>query len=160
MSKREKSKTQDTTPVTRTSDWGDDVVERWLREWPRPGFWPDVRRSFDTNLELMKVEERTDGDHLVVRAEMPGIDPDKDVHISVTDHTLRLQAERRQESTSEDDGCTRSEFHYGSFARTITLPVGASDEDVKATYKDGILEVRIPIDQARAESKKVPVQRV
>jgi len=40
------------------------------------------------------------------------------------------------------------------------LPVGASDNDVKATYKDGILEVRIPIDRHEAEAKKVPVQRV
>lgn len=158
MSKHEKSETQDRTPASRSWDWG-DLAER-LREWPRPELMSDLLRSLDNAKGLMKVEEFTDGDHLVVRAEMPGIDPDKDVHISVSDHTLRLQAERRQESTSEDDGDSRSEFHYGSFARTITLPVGASDEDVKATYKDGILEVRIPVDQARAEAKKVPVQRV
>lgn len=159
MSKHEKSETQDRTPASRSWDWG-DLAQRWLREWPRPELMSDLLRSLDSAKELMKVEEFTDGDHLVVRAEMPGIDPDRDVHISVSDHTLHLLAERRQESTSDDDGNSRSEFHYGSFARTITLPVGASDEDVKATYKDGILEVRIPVDQARADAKKVPVQRV
>jgi HSP20 family protein len=159
MSKHEKSKSQDQTPTTRSRDWG-DLAERWLREWPRPEFMSDLLRNFDDTKQLMKVEEYTDGDHLVVRAEMPGIDPDNDVHISVSDHTLHLQAERRQESTTEDDGNSHSEFRYGSFARTITLPVGASDEDVKASYKDGILEVRIPIDQARAEARKVPVRRV
>jgi HSP20 family protein len=159
MSKHEKSETRDQTPASRSSDWG-DLAQRWLREWPRPELMSDLLRCLDSTKELMNVEEFTDGDHLVVRAEMPGIDPDKDVHISVSDHTLHLQAERRQESKSGDDGNSRSEFHYGSFARTIALPVGASDDDVKATYKDGILEVRIPVDQARADAKKVPVQRV
>ena len=90
---------------------------------------------------------------------MPGIDPDKDVQISVTDHTLHLRAERREETKTEEKGTYRSEFRYGSFARTVPLPVGATDKDVKATYKDGILEVRIPIDRGEAESKKIPIQR-
>lgn len=159
MSKHEKSERPETTPAVRSSDWG-DMFDRWLGELPRPRLWPDLRRSFGEAMDLMKVEEFTDGDAVVVRAEMPGIDPDKDVHITVTDHTLRLEAERREEKRSEEKGRHRSEFHYGSFVRTVSLPVGASDDDVKATYKDGILEVRIPVDRAEAEARRVPVQRV
>ena len=70
------------------------------------------------------------------------------------------RAERRQESKTEEKGGYRSEFHYGNFVRTLPLPVGASDKDVKATYKDGILEVRIPVDRKEAEAKKVPIERV
>jgi HSP20 family protein len=155
MSKREKSSEGSETSVVRSSDWR-DMVEQLVSEWPRS--WPELRRSFG-DTDLMKVEEFTDGDHIVVRAEMPGIDPDRDVHITVNDHTLRLRAERREEHATEDAGSHRSEFRYGSFGRTITLPAGASDQDVKATYKDGILEVRIPIDRREANAKKVPVRR-
>jgi HSP20 family protein len=91
---------------------------------------------------------------------MPGIDPDRDVEITVRDHTLRLHAERREEHKTEEHGTYRSEFRYGSFTRTVPLPLGASEDDVKATYKDGILEVQIPIDRSEAEARKVAVQRV
>jgi HSP20 family protein len=156
VTKHEKT---ETATAVRSSDWG-DMFERWLGELPRPRLWPELRRTFGEGMDLLKVEEFTEGDEVVVRAEMPGIDPDKDVHITVSDHTLRLRAERRQESKTEENGGYRSEFHYGSFTRTVALPLGASDQDVKATYKDGILEVRIPVDRTEAEAKKVPIQRV
>jgi HSP20 family protein len=154
----EKADQAEKTPAARPSDWS-SVFDRWFADFPRLRSWPELRGSFE-GLDPLRVEEFTEGDHLVVRAEMPGIDPDKDVQINVTDHTLQLRAERRQESTTEEKGAYRSEFHYGSFARTLPLPVGATDEDVEATYKDGILEVRIPVDRKEAEAKKVPIQRV
>ena len=133
-------------------DWP-DWMEPWLGDWPR------FRRRFAESIEPMRIEEFTEGDQAVVRVEMPGIDPDKDVEISVTDHTLRVHSERREETKTEEKGGYRSEFHYGSFTRTVSLPTGATEKDVRATYKDGILEVRVPIDKAAAESKKIPVQR-
>jgi HSP20 family protein len=136
------------------------MVERWFTEWPGERFLPEFfRRGLREGMDLLRVEEFTEGDQIVVRAEMPGIDPDRDVHITISDHTLRLQAERREESKTEDKGSYRSEFRYGSFTRAVPLPAGATDKDVKATYKDGILEVRIPVDRKEAEAKKVPIQR-
>jgi HSP20 family protein len=124
---------------------------RLLDRFGWPGAWP-----FE---ELIRVEEFVDGDQLVIRAEMPGLDPDKDVDIQVMDHGLRIRAERRQASEKTEKGGYRSEFHYGSFSRTVPLPAGAAQEDVKATYKDGILEVRLPIDRAKAEATKIPIER-
>jgi HSP20 family protein len=122
--------------------------------------WPEfVRGRLLEGLESMRVEEFEEGDTLVVKAEMPGLDPDKDVEISVTDHTLRIRAERRQESKVEEKGRYRSEFRYGSFARSVPLPAGATDQDVKATYRDGILEVRVPLDRGEAEARKIPIER-
>jgi HSP20 family protein len=136
-----------------------DWFDRWLGDWSWPRFWPDVRRAFPEGSEMLRVEEFTDDDGLVVRAEMPGIDPEKDVEIQVRDHVLRLRAERRQESKVEDKGGYRSEFHYGSFVRSVPLPAGATAKDVKATYTDGILEVRIPVDTKAAQATKIPIQR-
>ena len=107
----------------------------------------------------LKVEEFQEDGHLVVRAEMPGIDPDKDVDISVSDRILHLRAERRSETKTEDKKGYRSEFQYGSFTRSVRLPEGATEDDVTASYTDGILEVRIPVDSAVAEAKKIPITR-
>ncbi len=125
---------------------------RQLFDWPQS--WVDLFEESD-----LKVEEFEDNGTLVVRAEMPGIDPDKDVDISVSDHLLTLRAERRSETKSEDKKGFRSEFRYGSFTRSVQLPTGATEDDVKATYTDGILEVRIPIDASQADAKRIPVTR-
>jgi HSP20 family protein len=119
-----------------------------------PTVWKDL---FDDS--EMKVEEFRDGDTLVVRAEMPGIDPDKDVEITVADRMLHLRAERRSETKTEDKKGYRSEFRYGSFSRTVRLPAGAGEDDVKASYHDGILEVRIPVDDNANGAKKIPITR-
>ena len=119
-----------------------------------PTVWKDL---FDDS--EMKVEEFRDGDTLVVRAEMPGIDPDKDVEITVADRMLTLRAERRSETKTEDKKGYRSEFHYGSFSRSVRLPAGAGEDDVKASYNDGILEVRIPVDDNANGAKKIPISR-
>lgn len=157
MAEIEKSTKSEAVP-TRAPDT-DEWFDRWFADWPRPRWWPELRRSFGEGMDLLRVEEFTEEDQLVVRAEMPGIDPDKDVQITVSDHTLHLRAERRQEAKTEEKGGYRSEFQYGSFSRTMPLPVGTTDQDVKATYKDGILEVRIPVDRKVAEAKKVAIQR-
>lgn len=136
------------------------------------GDWPDwpswSRRLFDMPESLfglpgegmLRVEEfKEENGTLVVRAEMPGLDPEKDVEITVSDNMLRIKAERRQESKTEDKTGYRSEFRYGSFTRAIALPAGATEEDVKASYNDGILEVRVPVSEEKASAKKVPIAR-
>lgn len=109
----------------------------------------------------LRVEEFVDGDTMVVRAEIPGVDPDKDVDVSVADGLLTLTAERREEKTEGEEGRPgyRSEFHYGSYSRTMTLPENVGADDIKATYKDGILELRMPVGAARREPRRVAVVR-
>jgi HSP20 family protein len=138
---------------------GTEWLDRWFGEWPRARFFPEWWRSLGEGPDLLRVEELVEGEELVVRAEMPGIDPDKDVQISVSDHLLHLQAERRQETKTKDKGQYRTEFQYGSFSRTLSLPEGTSEDDVHASYKDGILEVRIPVDRKKAEPKKIAIAR-
>ena len=135
----------------RDLEWPDWIGRRMFG---LPEAWKDLMADTD-----MKVEEFQEDGHLVVRAEMPGIDPDKDVEITVSNHMLHLRAERRSETKTEDKKGYRSEFHYGSFARSVPLPVGATDDDVTATYNDGILEVRVPVDDIEADAKKIPISR-
>lgn len=107
----------------------------------------------------IRVEEFEENNQLVVRAEVPGVNPDEDVEITVTEGTLRIMVQRKKETKSESKRHYRSEFQYGSFVRTIALPAGATDKDVKADYKDGVLEVRVPINGQHAEAKKIPIQK-
>jgi HSP20 family protein len=117
---------------------------------------------FDTSARgehVMRVEEALDGKDLVIRAEMPGIDPDKDVQVELRDHVLELRAQRKQKTEQEEKGVRRSEFHYGSFYRAVPLPLETTEADVRATYKDGILEVRVPCESKQEEPTKIEVTR-
>ena len=106
--------------------------------------------------QLMRVEDYVSEGQYVVRAEVPGIDPEKDVEITVDDGVLTVKAERREEK--KEGG--RSEFRYGSFTRSVTLPSGADQENVAASYRDGILEVRTPIKEAaKAEPKRIAIAK-
>lgn len=127
-------------------------------DWSDFGDWPE-RWSDLMSESRMKAEEYQEGDELVIRVELPGIDPEKDIELTVSDGMLRLKAERRQETEVEDKAGYRSEFSYGSFSRTVPLAPGVGEEDVKASYRDGILEVRLPIDQEEAAVRKIPIRR-
>ena len=126
--------------------------------------WPLRSLGLDLTLEEtmpMRIEEFVDGHDVVVRAELPGLDPDKDVEITVGDGLLTIAGERREESTEGEKGKPgyRSEFRYGSFRRVLRLPSSVHEDDVRATYSDGILEVRIPTGTAASTPSKVPVTR-
>jgi HSP20 family protein len=97
-----------------------------------------------------------DGD-LVVRAELPGIDPEKDVDITFHDNVLTIRGERRRENKHEGDQYFRSESFYGMFERQVALPEGAQPEDISASYKDGILEVVVPKAAELSEPRKIPI---
>lgn len=120
------------------------------------------RRFFegDWDASWLRVEEFRDGSTMVVRAELPGVDPDQDVDITVREGTLHIRAERRERTEEKTKSDYRSEFRYGSFSRNVTLPPGCRQEDVTATYRDGVLEVRVPVPQEPpAGTGKVNISR-
>jgi len=89
------------------------------------------------------VEIHQQNNELVVRADLPGMKKE-DISVDVTDNAITISGERRQEQETEKSGFYRSERSYGSFSRTIKLPEGAMADQAKATFKDGVLEVRLP----------------
>lgn len=125
-------------------------------EWPEVGLLANLMHSACT--DAIRVEEFVEADNLVVRAELPGIDPDKDVEVSISGGALHIQVTREDKVEQAGHEGFRTEFHYGSFARSIALPTGASESDVKATYDNGVLEVRLPI--AKTATHKVEVKAV
>lgn len=135
---------------------------RHVADWPGLGWVEPWRRwfPFDVGEGFLRTEEFYDGDTLVVRAELPGVDPDKDVEITVGGGVVRIHARREEKAEHKDKQGYRSEFRYGDFTREVALPAGASSDDVKATYRDGILEVRIPCgEHGKPEVTRVAVSK-
>lgn len=122
----------------------------------------DDRPFLDVSFDKppLRIEEFVEDGTLVVRAELPGVDVDKDVDISLHDGLLHIKAERTEKAEKSDKAFYRSEFRYGAFERTLPLPPGATLDDVKATYENGVLEVRIPTAGPDEQKHKVPVTRV
>jgi HSP20 family protein len=90
-----------------------------------------------------QIEVSQQNNELVVHADLPGLKKE-DVSVDVTDSEIIISGERRQKEESERGGLYRSERSYGSFYRAIPLPEGAMTDQAKATFKDGVLEVRMP----------------
>jgi HSP20 family protein len=108
--------------------------------------------------DLIRVEQFREDGALVVRADLPGIDPEKDVELTVSGGMLHIHAERREEEKREEKGYLRHELRYGSLSRTLPLPGGVTESDITATYKDGILEIRIP-EPNHEPGKKIPISK-
>lgn len=123
----------------------------------------DVFDWFENGLNLrgmglapyLHVEDFMEDDVYVVRAEMPGIDPDKDVTVTIDGDVLTISGERREEKKEKN----RSEMHYGSFTRSMRLPHEVKAEEIEASYTDGVLEVRVPIAVPERPSTTIPVKR-
>lgn len=108
----------------------------------------------------VRLEEFQEGDQLVIRSELPGVDPEKEVELVVSDGLLQIAARREARNEQREGNQYRSEFRYGSFFRTVPLPLGAKKDDIKASYRDGILEIRIPLaEDAQSGNKRIPVKR-
>ena len=102
----------------------------------------------------IKVEEYVEDDHYMIRAELAGIDPEKDVEVTVGSGYLTIRAER----SDKIEGKHRSEFRYGSFTRTVGLPANADEDAVTASYRDGIVTISVGLKTAKKEpAKKIEV---
>lgn len=104
---------------------------------------------------MIRCEEFTRDGNYVLRAELPGIDPESDVEVSVNNGVLTIHGERKEEE--HDRG--RTEFRYGAFTRSLTLPAGANEDDVTAVYDKGILEVSVGIKEPEEAAKRIAVTK-
>jgi HSP20 family molecular chaperone IbpA len=130
-----------TTPVSSTSDWAGS---------PMSTLHPAAHKG-----QQIPVEQYSDGASYVIRLEVPGVDPARDLAVSVRAGTLSVRAERRY--AIPEDG--QSEFLYGRLARDIALPLGSNVQDVSATCRDGILTVRIGMEpEHQQEARRVEVR--
>ncbi len=132
-------------------------LERWARQleprFPRlfEEYYPDHEEEF-----LPAIESYIKDGNLIVRADVPGMEP-KDIEVSVLGNVLTIKGEREDKKEVKAEDYIRREISYGKFERRMTLPEGAMTEKVKASFKNGVVEVTMPVGKELA-AKKVPLE--
>lgn len=124
-----------------------------------PRLFGDITEWLDADLplragHLIRMEDHRTETEYQLRAELPGLNPERDIRVRIADGVLRIDAQRREPEPAKD----RSEFRYGALHRSVRLPVGADEARVSATYDRGILRISIPLRAARAR-RAIPVSR-
>jgi HSP20 family protein len=124
----------------------DDLFDRFLggrlsRQSPRSG---------------PALEAYVDSGRLVVRADLPGIDP-KDVEITATGDQLTIRGKREQRHEEKGRDFIHREVAYGSFERVVKLPAGVDPDQIKASYNNGVLELTVPLPE-QSQTRRVPIQ--
>jgi HSP20 family protein len=102
------------------------------------------------------VEVRQQGNNVVIHADLPGLS-ENDIKVEATDEGLVIQGERKREQTSEESGWHHSERVYGRFYRLIPLPESAKIEETKANFRNGVLEVVVPVPELEKKHRQIPV---
>jgi HSP20 family protein len=137
-------------PFREFLDFQTDLERAWRRAMrgeirPPQGAWAPSLESYAR------------GNDLVLKLDVPGIEPDK-VEIAVKDHELMIRGERRREEKVEEENYFTEEFSYGAFERTLNLPEESQTDDIKAAYEHGVLEIVVPQGAVSKEARKVPIE--
>ena len=132
----------------------DEVFERFSRGFgggelmEREDLWSGFSPAVDV--------AETDKDVLVT-AELPGLD-EKDIDVSLSGGYLSIRGEKKAEKEDKEEQYYRKESYYGSFQRTIALPSEVQEDKVEATYKKGVLKIKLPKSPAaQKERKKIAI---
>jgi len=138
--------------------WFDRMVEEfWRRPFPtllRPEHWWPAETSMMMRLPAVDVYEEKDD--VVIKAEIPGLSKE-DISVQVTDSTLTIKGEKKREEEVKEDNYYRCERSFGSFTRAVALPCDVKADQVKASFKNGVLEVRMPKTE-EAKKKAITVK--
>jgi HSP20 family protein len=118
------------------------------------GGWPGLRESEGAYWPAVDISER-DG-KLIVRADLPGMNKD-DVKVELSDGNLVIEGERKREHEEESKGFRRYERTYGSFYRSIPVPEGANLDEARAQFRNGVLEVSIPVPESKGR-RTIPIE--
>ena len=138
--------------------WFDRMVEDfWRRPFPsllRPErWWPSEAGMM---LRMLAVDVYEEKDDVIIKAELPGLSKE-DITVQVTDSTLTIKGEKKREEEIKEGDYACSERSFGAFTRTIDLPSEVKADQVKASFKNGVLEIRMPKTE-EAKKKAVTVK--
>jgi HSP20 family protein len=167
MAENAKGKERETKAMTPWRPFID--LSRWEREMDRmmDNFFSRRMRPWwserwlispDTEMVTPIVDVYEEKDEIIVKAELPGMDKN-DIEVNISDSELTLKGEKKKEEKVEEKDYYRCERSYGAFSRSVELPKGVQADKVKASFKNGILEVKIPkSEEAKAKEVKIKVE--
>lgn len=123
-----------------------------------PRFVGDLFEWFDPEPlvrpgHMIRIEDRLSETEYLVRAELPGCDPQKDIQVNIEHGMLMIKCEREEQKQEHD----RTEFRYGQLQRIIRLPGNAVEPKIAAKYDKGVLEVKVPLAEHKPAGRQVPI---
>jgi HSP20 family protein len=132
-------------------------LERIARRWesPLPRLFEDFEDNFDEAF-TPAVESYVKDGNLVVRADVPGLEP-KDLEVSVLGNVLTIKGERKSEQEVKKEDYLRREVSYGAFERRMSLPEGTATDKMRASFKNGVVEITVPLAK-ETMAKKVQIE--
>lgn len=140
-----------------------DGLMRWdpFREFDRmrremEKYFSRISEGWPFEAGYPRIESFKRGENIIVRVELPGIDP-KDLEISVLHDVLTIKGERRATEEVKAEDYLRRELAYGPFERRISLPEGSTTDKVQASFKNGVVEITIPMAKEIA-ARKIPLE--
>jgi HSP20 family protein len=140
-------------PFAEMARWERDM-ERMLGNFLTEDRWP----AKSLGMQEPKLDLYEEKDQIAVKAELPGLTKD-DIQLSIADNVLTIKGEKKKEEEDKGKDYYRSERIYGSFMRALPLPAEIDPDKVQATFKNGVLEIRLPKSEAAKKREiKVNVQ--
>jgi HSP20 family protein len=115
--------------------------------------WPALSSEVSPAVDIYE-----EGGDIVIKAEIPGMKKEE-IHVDINEKTVTVSGEKKKEEKVERKDYVRLERSYGSFARTFALPAEVQTDKARATFKDGVLEIRAPkTPEAASRSRKITVE--
>jgi HSP20 family protein len=120
--------------------------------------WPEISRMLPELEPPMSVDVYEEGNHIIVKADLPGLSKD-DIDITLTEQNITISGEKKKEEKVEKKDYYRFERSYGSFRRSIALPAEVKTDKAKASFKNGVLEIKVPkTEEAKKKGRKIKVE--
>ncbi len=136
------------------------TLSLWTRRDPFADFDAIVRSAFTPATGFTpSADVERDSDDALVRLDLAGLDPDRDVTVELDRGRLVVSGERRDERAEQAEGRTLREVRYGAFRRSFTLPAHVSADALRASYDNGVLTVRVTDAYARNDARRITVTK-
>jgi len=141
-------------------------IEHWMERfmddmWRRPfpsllgqDRWLPIR---PLSIRMPSIDVYEEKESVVVKAELPGMTKE-DIEVNLAGENLTIKGEKKEDTEVKEDNYYRRERSYGSFLRTVALPSEVKNDEIKASFKDGVLEIRMPkTEDAKKKSVSVKI---
>lgn len=120
------------------------------------GFLTPTSREFQTSMWSPQTEVFEREGNLIIQADLPGMSKD-DINVDIEDDQIVIRGERRNEREENREGFYHTERSYGSFYRSIPLPQNIDSEQANATFRNGVLEITMPLPEEKQRSRRLEI---
>jgi HSP20 family protein len=160
MAKQDKEREKETRavapwrPFSEMERMFDDFFGRRLRPFWDDRWWP--ARAIGISAPAVDLYEEKDD--IIAKVDLPGMEKE-DIEVNITDHRLTVKGEKKKTEEIKEENYYRSERTYGTFSRTVEIPKEVQVEKARATFKNGVLEIRLPkTEEAKKKEAKVRIE--